>query len=355
MSNAQLVIRSLLKAVVALAVFYPQSGHTETDYELLLFPYVKPSFLGGLASDSALDSEDLGYGLGFFGTLEKGRFQFLGEALVSEREQEIERLQLGWKTSKYSAWLGKFHNPIGFWNTQYHHGLYLQSSISRPSIVEYEDDGGLLPMHLAGLLIQGVAERDVSALGYAIALAAGPELEDGLESWDVLSPSSGSHGSALSVNVYRQPVAYGATQYGLFSNYTEIPVSNPEIDEIRQTIAGTYLNWESDSWRVVSSVFYVRNRFVTASGNRTDDFYAVYLQAEKLFDNSWTIFGRAEETFADSDDAYLALFPEHVRQKLVAGLRLDFLDRHAVSLEVSSNRIHDDRYRELALLWTAMF
>lgn len=355
MSNAQIVVRSLLKAIVVLVAFCPKSGQTESDSEFLLFPYVKPSFLGGLASDSALDSDDIAYGVDFFGTLEKGRFQFLGEALVSEHEQEIERFQLGWKTGNHSAWLGRFHNPIGFWNTQYHHGFYLQSSVSRPSIVEYEDDGGLLPMHLAGLLIQGVTEQDVSVLGYAIAVAAGPELEDGLESWDVLNPSSGSHGGALSVNIYRQPVAYEATQYGLFSNYTEIPVSNPEIDEIRQTIAGAYLNWESDPWRVVGSAFYIRNRFVTASGNRTDDFYAVYLQAEKLFDNNWTIFGRAEETFADSDDAYLALFPEQVRQKFLAGLRLDFLERHAVSVEVSSNRIQDNRYRELALQWTAMF
>lgn len=355
MGSAQVVARSLLPAIAVLLTFYPQSGRADAESEFLLFPYVKASFLSGQAADSDLDSDDVDYGLDLFGTVETGKFRFLGEALLARHEQEIERFQLGWQFGNHRAWLGRFHNPIGYWNTQFHHGVYLQPSISRPAIAVFEDDRGILPMHLAGLLIEGIAEYGNSGLGYAFALATGPELSDKLEPWDVLNPASGSQGPALTLNLYRQPVAYGPTQYGIFASYTEIPASDRGIDEVRQTLAGAYLNWQSAPWRIIGSAIWVRNRIEQAADDQTGDFIAAYVQAERDLQNGWSVFARAEDTFAEDNDAYLDFFPNHLRQKLLAGVRLDFLDRHALTLEVSSNRNQDDRYRELALQWTAMF
>lgn len=355
MRSAQVVARSLLPAIAALLVFYPQFGRAEPESEFLLFPFVKASFLSGQAADPNLESDDVDYGIDLFGTVEKGKFRFLGEAMLARHEQEIERFQLGWQIGNHRAWLGRFHNPIGYWNTQFHHGVYLQPSISRPAIAIFEHDQGVLPMHLAGLLIEGIAENGGSGLGYAIALATGPELSGELEPWDVLNPTSGSQGPALTLNLYRQPVAYGPTQYGIFANYTEIPASDRGIDEVRQTIAGAYLNWQSAPWRIIGSAILVRNRLEQAAGAQTGDFFAAYIQAERELQNSWSVFARAEDTFAEDDDAYLDFFPYHLRQKFLAGVRLDFLDQHALTLEVSSNRNQDDRYRELVLQWTAMF
>jgi hypothetical protein len=32
--------------------------------------------------------------------------------------------------------------PLGYWNTQFHHGNYLQSSISRPEVARFDARGG---------------------------------------------------------------------------------------------------------------------------------------------------------------------------------------------------------------------
>jgi hypothetical protein len=352
---SNVTVRWLLSAIAVLSVFFVQPGRAESHTEFLLFPYVQGSYLSGLKEDSSLDNDENDFGLDVFAALERGRFQFLGEALLSKDEQEIERFQLGWRTGDSKIWLGRFHNPIGYWNTRYHHGAFLQTSITRPSIVEFEDDGGVLPTHLTGLLIEGVKEQDTSALGYEVAIAMGPELTDQLEAFDLLSPGSGSQGLALTFNIYRQPTAYAPTQYGLFANYSEIPATERGIDEIRQTSAGGYWNWESDPWRLIGSAYYVRNQLEQPSENQTDDFAAAYFQIDRHIDDKWLVFGRAEKTFASRNDAYLELFPDQIREKILAGLRFNIGSQHALTLEVSGNRSQEDHYRMVMLQWAAMF
>jgi len=341
--------------IAAFWIIHAQPGRAESESEFLLFPFAKVSYLSGLPAGSLLDDNENDFGLGLFAAIESGRFHFLGEALLAKEEQEIERLQLGWRMGDSKAWLGRFHNPIGYWNTQYHHGAFLQTSITRPAIAEFEDDGGVLPMHLAGLLIEGIKEHGNSGLGYALAIATGPELTDELEPLDVLNPGSGSQGLALTFNIYRQPEVYGPNQYGLFANYTEIPATDRGYDEIRQTIAGGYWNWESDPWRLIGSAYYVRNQLYQPNDKQTDDFVAAYFHADRYINENWLVFGRAEKTFASSNDAYLALFPDHTREKILAGLRFHIGERHALTLEVSGNRGQEDHYRKVMLQWAAMF
>ena len=295
-------MQRLFLAAICAWIVYSQPGYAEYESDVLFLPFIEVSERTGLSADSTRDSHETDYGLDLFAAIENRKFVFLGEALVSKDEQEIERLQFGWRIGKSKAWLGRFHNPIGYWNTQFHHGAYLQTSVSRPAIVEYEEHDGVLPMHLTGLLIEGIRERDDRGLGYAFAIALGPELSEEPDAIDVLNPAWGSQGLALTINLYRQPVVYGPNQYGLFANYTEIPASDRGFDEIRQIIAGGYWNWESDPWRLLGSAFHTRNRLDQGAIGDSDTFLAAYLQAERRFSGEWTVFGRLEKTFAGDTD-----------------------------------------------------
>lgn len=48
---------------------------------------------------------------------------------------------------------GRYHTPIMYWNTAFHHGLWLQTTISRPEMIQF--GGQLIPVHFIGLLAQG--------------------------------------------------------------------------------------------------------------------------------------------------------------------------------------------------------
>ena len=341
--------------IVITSVIYSSPSQGESAAEYLLFPHIGASFRSGLADDSLLDNYDYIYDLDLFTTSEYKKFLFLGELVLSKDEQEIERIQIGWMVGDSKVWLGRFHNPVGYWNSQFHHGSYLETSISRPSIVEFEDDNGLLPMHLMGLLIEGVKEHGEQGLGYALAVATGPELSDKLEALDVLDPASGSQDLALTLNLYHEPVIYSPTRYGLYINYTEIPAVGRGFDEIRQIVGGVYGNWESQPWRLTGSTFYVRNRLQQLNGALSDKFFSGYFQAENTLNDRWTIFGRVEWTVGDENDAYLALFPQHISDRILGGVRLDAFDRHAFTLEISGNRTQEDNFCQFMLQWDAMF
>ncbi|MBI3185212.1 MAG: hypothetical protein HYZ28_24000 [Myxococcales bacterium] len=63
-----------------------------------------------------------------------------------------ERLNLRWSNKSFSLTAGKMHTELGYWNTAYHHGVWLEPSIERPRIIRFEDDGGMMQAHAVGLL-----------------------------------------------------------------------------------------------------------------------------------------------------------------------------------------------------------
>lgn len=136
-----------------------RGGHaSEIPGELLFFPEVTGVERFGLERDASLDEQDIFPGIDIFYSADRDRFRFLLEWLVDRRSQEVQRLQFGWRWRDTSFWLGRFHNPIGYWNTHYHHGAYLMTTISRPGAMSYESAGGPLPTHLTGLYVEGTRE-----------------------------------------------------------------------------------------------------------------------------------------------------------------------------------------------------
>ena len=62
---------------------------------------------------------------------------------------------------------GKYHTPIGYWNDTFHHGAWLQTTISRPEMVKF--GGTFTPIHFVGIL----AEGNIPSGGLGLAYSAG--------------------------------------------------------------------------------------------------------------------------------------------------------------------------------------
>jgi len=348
-----------LKLLVA-SVLYAPVCWAEFSSDFLFFPHAMSMFRFGLDDQPefdgdhhhALEKDHYEAAVDLFFTIEAGNFRFLGEYLFSTEEQHMERFQAGWLIGNHMIWLGRFHNPVGYWNTRHHHGAYLQTSISRPSLARYEEHGGILPMHQAGLLLEGMFERGDSGLGYSLALANGPEYTGRLEPWDVLNPSAGEQDVSITLNFF-QEIASG--RHGLFANYSKIPSTIAPIVEIKQRIAGGYLDWEFERWTWHASVFYVDNDLVQKSGSEKDSFFNAYVQGEYRMSEQFRLFGRIEGTAGGEDDAYLELFPNFIEDRVLAGIRFDFASHNALKLEFSANRTQREDFGELSLQWSAQF
>jgi hypothetical protein len=81
---------------------------------------------------------------------------------------DVERFFVGWHGERFSIEAGRMHTELGYWNNAFHHGRWLQMTIERPRGIDFEDDGGILPIHSVGLtarahLLTGPQQVDLVA------------------------------------------------------------------------------------------------------------------------------------------------------------------------------------------------
>src|SRR5262245_14686662 len=67
---------------------------------------------------------------------------------------EIERMILRLDQSdRLKVSFGRYHTPVNWWNTAFHHGSWLQTTIQRPEMTQF--GGRFLPVHFVGALVEG--------------------------------------------------------------------------------------------------------------------------------------------------------------------------------------------------------
>jgi hypothetical protein len=87
-------------------------------------------------------------------------------------ELQVERTIIRYDYNDYfKISFGKYHTPIGYWNTAFHHGAWLQTTISRPEMVQF--GGFFTPVHFVGVQAEGNLPSGGLGLGYNVGLGNG--------------------------------------------------------------------------------------------------------------------------------------------------------------------------------------
>src|SRR5437870_9865249 len=98
----------------------------------------------------------------------------------SDLDVDLERFQLGYAFGDYAtAWLGRFHTPCGYFNTAFHHGTQLQTAVRRPQFLDFEDKGGILPVHTVGLWGTGGGAPGHGKLAHELHSGDAPRMPEG--------------------------------------------------------------------------------------------------------------------------------------------------------------------------------
>ena len=85
---------------------------------------------------------------------------------------EVERIIVRYDLNDYfKLSFGRYHTPINYWNTAFHHGQWLQTSISRPEMTQF--GGSFIPVHFVGTLVEGGAPAGGLNLNYNFGLGNG--------------------------------------------------------------------------------------------------------------------------------------------------------------------------------------
>jgi hypothetical protein len=320
---------------------------------------VPPTTILGFADINYLETErhvDEGFVLGqLAGHVSSGlteRLTFFGEVSATARPDEyrieVERLILRYDFNdqlKISG--GRYHTPISYWNTAFHHGLWLQTTVSRPEMIRF--GSRVLPVHFVGLLAEGGFPLSAAGLGYSAGVGngRGDEISRGGDSGDA------NQNRALLAAVHSRPGAISGLQLG-GALYIDKARADEGIDpeaafDVDEQIFSAHLALTRERPEVIAE--YARIRHEPDGGGEATDTDAWYLQAAYRLPepvDAFKPYARAERIAVDDGDPLFAPFALDYRGWL-AGVRYDFASLAALKLEYRDERFAEDDEHEKSL------
>jgi hypothetical protein len=355
-------ISTLLIALLVLASPLARGDPLQSEFLLLPSAVVAGTFDRQSVPDTDIESQVIQADMLL--SLQKGKFKLLAEYLLSDHEGDLERFQLGWQLSNDTLiWIGRYHQPASVWNHEHHHGQYLQTSITRPDSEEWEDLGGVLPQHFTGMLIE--SSRPVFSgwrLRTAVAGGIAPQMtSEGLDPFDLVHPQGDRHTMGYQARVSLHPNDFTESGAGILlasDRLAEVGTPSPPqigLDHINLRLLGAFGVYAADSWRVQGTIYHVDAHLYYVSSIIDDHFTVGYLQAEWRFPHHLTGFVRGEGALGASDSQYLQLFEEFPRTRYLGGVRWDFADRQALTLQLGNSHTLTGRFSDVRLQWSAAF
>jgi hypothetical protein len=357
----------LARTVLLAALWFSQAVRADSQQDFLVFLSAQ-KFERFSASEPALEGSNDHLVADFLYAYNSDRFRFLAEYIWSNSESELERLKAGWQfDEKTILWFGRFHAISNYWTTEYHHGQYMQTSISRPGVEQWEDESGPMPSHISGFWLEkDLSTNANSALSLGLAAGLAPKfVEDQLEPFNFLEPESGQDLSVSARLVFR-PDVFSTNQVGFSIAHNDIAVvseSSPQLADlsaISQTTLGVFSNWTWRDWRLSTHWVYFDIDMKYFDGDVREDFVLGYVQGEYEATQDWTVFGRVEIGFGEDGSQYLQLLPAVIAHRHMLGVRWDFADSHALTLELADTSTLGDEsmhssFKEFRLQWSAVF
>ena len=259
---------------------------------------------------------------------------------------DLERLQIGYAFGdQLTAWTGRFHTPYGYWNTAFHHGAQIQTSILRPRFLEFEDKGGILPAHTVGLWGAGAIRTDAGKLTYDLFVGNSPRIAmDGGAGTGVLNPniaSSTNHSASFGFNTgYEFAGTLNGLKLGLHGMQFRASDDDKPANTTLVELLGGYAVYLENDWEVLSEYYNFNNRDKTTDTGKHRS-WAGYFQAGRNF-GSWTPYGRVERTRLDQTDLYFSQQASGGSyHRTAVGLRYDFNRATAVKFEVNRTKFID--------------
>ena len=176
------------------------------------------------------------------------KFKFLGEVVfeggpdniygTTEGEKntfsvDVERYLLQYSPSDYvNVSAGRGHTAIGYYNTAYHHSTWLQTTTGRPFLFEFEDRGGILPIHTVGVSATGLLPSGPLGLHYVAEVGNGRASRTPLTEEPVQNEVDDQNHKAFNLALFAKPQRVQGFQTG-FSIYRDLlaPANSPRIGE----------------------------------------------------------------------------------------------------------------------------
>ena len=270
------------------------------------------------------------------------KFKFLGEIVFEGGPDDIYGIPSG-ETNKFSVDLeryllqyshndyfnlsvGRYHTAIGFYNTAYHHSTWFQTTTGRPLLFEFEDRGGILPIHNVGVSATGRIPSGALGLHYIAEVGNGRSSRSPLDQEPVQNEIDENTHKAYNLALFARPIAVQGLQFG-FSAYRDLltPVASPNVGE---TILAAHAVYQLPNFEWLNEAMVIRHSLQGTS--QVFNTPAFYTQLSKRF-GAYRPYFRYQYINASSSEP---IFPDvRLRAGPSAGLRYDASEAVALKLQ----------------------
>lgn len=248
-----------------------------------------------------------------------------------------QRLFLYWEQSDYlKIGLGRYHVPISWWNSTFHHGRWLQTTIDRPLALRYE--AALLPNHAIGLTFDGaVPGAEVVGLRYHLSFSGGGHDHAADLSHAADHGSAGSPHVAYTGSLYIEPPALPPLRMGA-AGYLDVEAEEDgEIES--EAYLGAHLVWAGDSPEFILEYVQVLHPGPSAEKPVYASFglYAQLGYRLPIDDARWKPYARFDWMEVDKDD--MELMDSNSQYLATLGLRYDAISWLALKGQVTYGEV----------------
>jgi len=238
---------------------------------------------------------------------------------------EVERLILRYAANDYfKLSFGRYHTPINYWNTAFHHGQWLQTTISRPEMTQF--GGSFIPVHFVGALAEGAARAGGLNLNYNVGMGngRGQIISRGGDFGDI------NNNRAALVSLFVKPNNPFGLQIG-GSVYRD-SINSISAPAAREWIQSAHIVWHKESPEFIAEFANVTHKPVAGgTPSHSQAFYSQVAYRLPWFGKLWKPYYRYELIHVPRSDAIFRAVPTFSGS--TSGVRYDFSPLAAFKLE----------------------
>ena len=183
---------------------------------------------------------------------------------------------------------GRYHTGIGYYNTAFHSGKWLQTTADRPLVMEFANDGGLLPTQAIGVSATGSIPSGKWGLNYLAEYGSSdtirPDLKIGHNADSTGLAFDENNGNHVNVGLFLRPDFAPGLQVGASIYHDRISdfLKGPSV-RLGQTIVNAHVVYKERGIEFLNEGFLLRNTY--EQGGSVYNMPAFYSQISRRFGN----------------------------------------------------------------------
>ncbi|MGC1373927.1 MAG: hypothetical protein WA824_17465 [Candidatus Sulfotelmatobacter sp.] len=185
----------------------------------------------------------------------------LGEVLFTAENDnsislDVERLLFTWRQNEYlKASIGRYHTWVGYYNSAFNYGEFLETSTDRPFIYSFDDQGGVLPMQDVGVNFTGKIPSGKMGLNWVLELGNGEAWGTNVE--PAQNNQDANNSKAINGGLFMRPEKFSGLQLGFSVRHDNL--STPGPPAVHETIATTHVVFINGKYEILNEAALIKH------------------------------------------------------------------------------------------------